>query len=92
MGNNMGLGKAYRIIRNINCGICCFCVFMCGVNFLRMIKVLAANQYSLFGLPFFLIALLGMYKLEQRKRIGIVMLPIYNIGDGICRSGHICIN
>ena len=84
MSNNIGLGKAYRIIRNINCCICLFCAFFCGIDIPRMMNGLAANPYSLFGFPLFLIALWGIYKLEKGKRIGVVFLLLGEIIGGLC--------
>lgn len=81
---NMGLGKAYRIIRNINCGICCFCILFSGIDIARMFGGLASSSQQAMAFPFFVIALYGIYKLEKRNKIGILLLLVGEIIGGLC--------
>ena len=78
------LGKAYRIIRNITILICGFCAFFCGIDIPRMMNGLAANPYSIFGFPLFVIALWGIYKLERTEKGGKIMLLVGAILGGFC--------
>ena len=84
MSNNIGLGKAYRIIRNVNCGICCFCVLFSGIAIARIFGGLAASSQQAMAFPFFVIALFGIYKLEKRNKIGIFLLLVGEIIGGLC--------
>ena len=83
MSNIIGLGKAYRIIRNINCGICCFCVLFSGIAIARMFGGLASSAQQAMSFPFFVIALYGIYKLEKRNKVGIFLLLAGEIIGGL---------
>lgn len=74
MSNKLGLGKAYRIIRNVNCAICGFSTMYTMGDTIRMFNGLASSTYSIFAFPLFVMALFGIYELEKCKKKGIVML------------------
>lgn len=87
MNDKNGLGKAYRIIRNINCCLCFFSAFFMGIGIIRLVLGNAANPFSICGLLLFLIALWGVYLLEDKsKKIGIAILLIGEALGGLCIS------
>ena len=49
-----------------------------------MMNGLAANPYSIFGFPLFVIALWGIYKLERTEKGGKIMLLVGAILGGFC--------
>lgn len=83
MSNSIGLGKAYRVIRTINCCICLFCALFSGIAIARMLGGLASSSQQAMAFPFFVIALYGIYKLEKRNKIGVVFLLVGEIIGGL---------
>lgn len=80
---NIGLGKSYRIIRNINCCIYGFGAFFSAIDTMRLINGLASNPFSLIAFLALSMSLLGIYMLEEKqKRYGMVMIVVGGLVGG----------
>jgi len=77
MSNKTDLkNKVYRIILYVNCFFCGFGALFSGLDILRLLNGLAANQFAGFSFPLFLLALVGIYRLEKSKKLGKLLLVL----------------
>lgn len=83
MENKLGLGKSYRIIRNINCCIYGFGAFYSAIDTMRLINGLASNPFSPIAFLALSMSLSGIYMLEEKqKRYGMVMIVVGGLIGG----------
>lgn len=83
MENKLGLGKSYRVIRNINCCVYGFGAFFSAIDTLRLINGLASNPFSPIAFLALSMSLFGIYMIEEKqKRYGMAMIVVGGLVGG----------
>ncbi len=68
--------KVYQIILYANCFFLCIGALFSGIDILRLLIGRSANPFSVFAFPLFLLALVGIYRLEKSKKSGKLLLVL----------------